>query len=92
MADGRKNNGGFREGSGRKPKAEIQELIEKMSPYDDDILDVLVQNAIAGKPWAVRLYMAYRYGKPRETKEIQLEQPEQPIFNIGILGPDGGDL
>lgn len=64
-------HGGKREGSGRKPKAKEQELVEKMSPYDDDILDVLVQNALAGKPWAVRLFYAYRWGKlPGDTGGI----------------------
>jgi len=34
MADGRKNNGGHKN-AGRKPKAEEQQLIERLSPLDD---------------------------------------------------------
>ena len=86
MKDGRQNNGGARKGACRKPKSEEQELIEKLSPYEDDIIDVLVQNALAGKHWVIRLYMAYRRGKPRETKHVQMEQKEQPVFNIDLSG------
>ena len=39
--DNRKNNGGKREGAGRKPKADELELIEKLSPLHDLAMDAL---------------------------------------------------
>ena len=31
------------------------------------------------KPWAVKMYFEYMYGKPVETKDIKI-QGEQPLF------------
>ena len=64
MANG---HGGKREGSGRKPKAEEQNLIEKLGPYEAKALKALIDAVEDGKSWAVTLYMAYMYGKPKET-------------------------
>ena len=41
----------------------------------------LVTVTIPGDLKAVTLYMQYRYGKPRETKEISINA-ELPLFNI----------
>ena len=86
MADGRKDNGGYREGSGRKPKAEEQQLIEKLTPLEPLALKALENGLKEDKPWAVRLFYAYRWGKPRETKDIQMDYQDQPIFNISLDG------
>lgn len=61
--------GGKRPGAGRKPKKKNKDLIEKMSPYDDDILEVLAEKALDGESWAVRLWMEYRYGKAIQQTE-----------------------
>jgi len=72
--DGRKNNGGKREGAGRKPKSEEVELIERLSPLDDDAFEAL-KDGISKKDFRfVKLFYEYRFGKPRETKDINLEQ------------------
>ena len=39
--DKRKNNGGKRQGAGRKPKVEEQKLIEKLTPFNDLALKAL---------------------------------------------------
>ena len=72
-------HGGKRQGAGRKPKAKEQELAEKLNPYEDDIIDVVVQQALSGKPWAVKLFFQYRWGKPKETRDLQIIQ-DQPLF------------
>ena len=78
MADGRKNNGGHKT-AGRKPKAEEQKLIEKLSPLQNKAFKAL-ENAIAEEhSWAVRLYFEYMYGKPKEKVEIT-KIKEQPLF------------
>lgn len=60
-------HGGKRKGAGRKPKAEEQELIEKLSPLDDTALKALKNGLQDDESWAVKLFMEYRYGKPKQT-------------------------
>jgi len=68
MADGRKNNGGNKN-AGRKPKADEQKLIEKLSPLDDIALKALENALKEEESWAVKLFMEYRYGKPTQKVE-----------------------
>jgi hypothetical protein len=73
MADGRKNNGakkGVNQGAGRKPKATEIELIERLSPMEDEALKQLSKGVKSGDYKFIALYMAYRYGKPKESKDI----------------------
>lgn len=86
MADGRRNNGGHSTAgyAGRKTKEEKQLLVERLSPLEDDALEALKIAMNEGKPWAVRLFFAYMYGKPREMKAIHLEA-EQPLINIPVV-------
>lgn len=77
--DGRSNNGGSRKNAGRKPKAEEQQLIEKLSPLQDKAFKAL-ENAIKDEHnWAVRLWFEYMYGKPKEKVEVT-KIKEQPLF------------
>ena len=62
-------HGGKREGAGRKPKAKEQELIEKLSPFESDALRVLGEAVQMGEPWAVKMFMEYRFGKPLQRTE-----------------------
>tara|TARA_R110002124_G_C8768571_1_gene499730 strand:- start:183 stop:425 length:243 start_codon:yes stop_codon:yes gene_type:complete len=78
--DKRKNNGGTIGNKGGRPsKAEEQVLVERLSPLDNDALEQLKKAINQGKPWAVKLFFEYRYGKPKETKDITLNM-EQPLF------------
>lgn len=75
--DGRKNNGGARKGSGRKPKAEECKLIEKLSPLQNDAYEAL-KNALKNEDsWAVKLFFEYMYGKPKQ----QIEQNNTHTIN-----------
>jgi uncharacterized MAPEG superfamily protein len=68
MADGRKNNGGNKN-AGRKPKAEEQKLIEKLSPLEEKAY-IALKNAIEEQEsWAVKLFFEYMYGKPKQIVE-----------------------
>lgn len=60
-------HGGKREGAGRKPKADEQELIERLSPLDNKGFKALKNGLEEGQSWAVKLFMEYRYGKPKQT-------------------------
>lgn len=60
---------GKREGAGRKSKADEQKLIERLSPLDDIALNSLKNAIEEEESWAVKLFMEYRYGKPKQQIE-----------------------
>lgn len=81
MPDGRKNNGGARPNSGPRPKAEEQKLVEKLTPLEP-LAHQALQDALAeGKPWAVKLFFEYLYGKPRQSVDLTSE-------GAGIVVPE----
>ena len=80
MVDGRVNNGGHKT-AGRKPKAEEQALIEKLSPLEEKAFKALDEALQEGHSWAVKMYFEYVYGKPRETKDLTIIS-EQPLFGL----------
>ena len=75
------NRGGKREGAGRKPKVKEQDLIDKLDSIIDkeEVIKTLGQKALNGDMRALNLYMGYRYGKPKETKDIHINE-DQPLF------------
>lgn len=64
--DGRKGNGGPRPGAGRKPKTDVQALVEQLNPLEPLALKKLEEAIQQGKPWAIKLFFEYRYGKPKQ--------------------------
>ena len=76
--DKRKNNGGKRAGAGRKPKAEELKLIDKLDKIidSDKAIEKLKQLISDDNFNALKLYIEYRFGKPKETIE-------QTNINIG---------
>lgn len=62
-------NGGKRPGSGRKPKADEVALIERLSPMDDSALKSLLEGVKKGEFSFIKLFMEYRYGRPKEKIE-----------------------
>lgn len=64
--------GGRREGSGRKPKADELKLIELLSPFEDTALEMLRQGVESGDHNFIKLYMEYRFGKPKQTIDANL--------------------
>ena len=64
-----KKNGGAREGSGRKSKAEEQKLVEKLTPLEATAHEKLKEAIESGKEWAVKLFFDYMYGKPKQMIE-----------------------
>jgi len=69
--------------SGRKPKSVEIELIEKLKPLEPRAFELLKDGLDSGDFKYLRLYFLYRYGKPREQKEINLtSQQDVPLFNL----------
>lgn len=66
--DGRRNNGGNK-GCGRKPKSFETKLAEKLDPYNDEIIQIMVTKALSGDKDMIKLYMGYLHGQPRVKTE-----------------------
>ena len=70
--DGRSSNGGTRQGAGRKPKADESKLVERLDSIidSDEALSQLGKLVAKGDMRAIQLYLSYRYGKPKESVDI----------------------
>jgi hypothetical protein len=76
--DKRKFNGGNKN-AGRKPKAEEIALIEKLTPLEPLAFDALMKGLEKADFKYVQLFYNYYAGKPRETKDITINE-DLPIF------------
>ena len=79
IMDNRKKNGGKRDNSGRKPKIEEVQLIEKLTPLEPLAFKALEQGLKDQDFRFVQLYYNYYAGKPRETKDITINE-DMPLF------------
>ena len=68
--DKRINNGGARQGAGRKEKAEEQKLIENLTPMNSMALESLEKGLEKKEQWAVKLFFEYFYGKPQQRVDV----------------------
>tara|TARA_R100001244_G_scaffold116650_1_gene86761 strand:+ start:88 stop:357 length:270 start_codon:yes stop_codon:yes gene_type:complete len=81
--DGRKNNGGTVGNKGGRPKkADELKLIEKLDNLidNDEVIKTLGKQILKGDSRAMSLYFGYRYGKPKETVDINSSEG----FNINF--------
>lgn len=64
--------GGKREGSGRKPKVNEVKLVESMDAISvpDEIWRALFYKCKQGDTGALKLWLSYRYGLPRQQVDI----------------------
>ena len=70
--------GGKRQGAGRKSKANELELIERLTPYDELALKHLTKGIEDGNFACIKLFMEYRYGKPKQQIAVENEIIEKP--------------
>ena len=83
--DNRKNNKGTIGNKGGRPaKADEVAMIERLSPMQDKAYAALLEGVENGDFKFVQLYFNYFAGKPKETRDITLNN-EQPIFSLGDL-------
>ena len=73
------NRGGKRIGAGRKPKSEEIQLIEKLTPLEPLAFEALTKGLKSGDFKYVQLFYNYYAGKPRETKDITINE-DLPLF------------
>jgi len=71
MEKKKSNHGGARPGAGRKPKADEIAFITKLDNIidSDKAIEQLKGLMDEGNFNAIKLYIEYRYGKPKETVE-----------------------
>ena len=63
-------HGGKREGAGRKPKADEDKLIQKLSQLDDKAFKCLEDGIKDGNYQFRNKFMEFRYGKPKESVDV----------------------
>ena len=82
--DKRTNNGGARQGAGRKGKAEEQKLIENLTPMNSMALESLQKGLEKKEQWAVKLFFEYFYGKPQQRVDVTSndESINMPLINF----------
>ena len=68
--DKRINNGGARQGAGRKGKAEEQKLIQNLTPMNEMALESLKKGLEKKEQWAVKLFFEYFYGRPQQRVDV----------------------
>jgi|AntRauTorckE5430_2_1112549.scaffolds.fasta_scaffold36018_3 hypothetical protein len=84
--DKRKNNGGHSNG-GRKPKAEEQKLVEKLTPLISKGYKALESGLDNDQSWAVKLFFEYLYGKPKQSVDVTSggDKIKQQILSVNPL-------
>lgn len=81
MANG---HGGYRDGAGRKGKSEESKLIEKLSPLDDVAFEKLKEGVEKGDFQYIKMFMEYRFGKPRQTIDASVDATIEQITGMTI--------
>lgn len=89
MGDGRRNNGGHstKGKAGRKPKAEEQKLIERLTPLQPKAYKALENGLDKNQNWAVKLYFEYMYGRPKQSVDMTTngENISTPFLSVNPL-------
>lgn len=57
-------------GGGRKPKELNKQLIKKLTPMNPIALKSLKKALNGDKPWAIKLYFEYYYGRPQQRLDV----------------------
>ena len=73
--DGRVNNSGTKGNKGgRPPKADEQEIIDRLSPLEDEFIGAMQRGLEQTQGWAVKIFAEYYWGKPKERLEVTSEE------------------
>jgi hypothetical protein len=89
--DKRKFNKGTKGVAGRKPKSEEVKLIERLTPLEPLAYKKLKEGIEKGEFKFIQMFYNYYAGKPRETKDITVNN-EQPLFNLIIDSEDNNTI
>jgi hypothetical protein len=83
--DNRKNNKGTKGNNGGRPsKAEEQNLIQKLSPLEEQAFLKLAEAIDNGKDWAIKMFFEYMFGKPKQQTDItSMGEKIQNVIHLG---------
>ena len=86
MTDGRKNNGGHstKGFAGRKSKENQLKLIEQMDAVEipDTLWRILADKVKEGDTQAIKIWLSYRYGKPKQYTDVTTNGKQVNILPI----------
>lgn len=82
---GNNKHGGRRAGSGRKTKIEKSLMVNKLTPYDNKAFKALENGLDNGEAWAVKLFLEYRFGRPKQIIEQTNTHNFNEDFNITTI-------
>jgi hypothetical protein len=86
MTDGRKNNGGHstKGFAGRKSKENQLKLIEQMDAVEipDTLWRILADKVKEGDTQAIKIWLSYRYGKPKQFTDVTTNGNQVNILPI----------
>ncbi len=88
--DKRKHNGskaGENRNAGRKPKATELQLVERLTPLEDIALNALEKGIKSGELGFVKLFLEYRFGKPKQMQEITVNGNGLRDWNVVYVEP-----
>jgi hypothetical protein len=88
--DKRKYNGskaGEKRNAGRKPKATELQLVERLTPLEDIALKALEKGIKSGELGFVKLFLEYRFGKPKQMQEITVNGNGLRDWNVVFVEP-----
>ena len=70
--------------SGRPPKVKELEMIERLSPLDDQAFEELKKGIERGEFAYLKLFFNFRFGRPKQIQDVTINS-EQPLFNLDSL-------
>ena len=86
MTDGRKNNGGHstKGYAGRKSKENQLKLIEQMDAVEipETLWRILADKVKEGDTQAIKIWLSYRYGKPKQYTDVTTNGNQVNILPI----------
>lgn len=84
------NRGGKRKGAGRKSKADEQKLIERLDNIidSDEVIKKMYDMIKQGNYQAVKLYLEYRFGKPKESIDVTTNGDNVGFGKITFINGD----
>jgi hypothetical protein len=88
--DKRKYNGskaGENRNAGRKPKATELQLVERLTPLENIALEALEKGIKSGELGFVKLFLEYRFGKPKQMQEITVNGNGLRDWNVVFVEP-----
>jgi hypothetical protein len=92
MPDGRRNNGGHstKGFAGRKPKADEIAMIDRMDAVLAPVQawEALANKVHEGDTQAIKTWLEYRYGKPKQSVDHTTLGERLPVLNVQIVKPD----